>query len=86
MFTHRPLSSSFLWFFLESYKVTPKRNYLGAYGYIRAAMLCSQLQQTSGYSCELRAGAVWEFAVSISLGFPRASLQAYTASRCLKRV
>ena len=31
--THRPLSSSFLWFiFIESYKVIPKRHYLGAYG------------------------------------------------------
>ena len=30
--THRPLSSSFLWFMFKSYKVLPKRNYLGAYG------------------------------------------------------
>ena len=28
--THRPLSSSFLCSYLESYKVIPKRNYLGA--------------------------------------------------------
>ena len=31
--THRPLSSSFYYgVYLESYKVIPKRNYLGAYG------------------------------------------------------
>ena len=30
---HRPLSSSFLWFMLDSYKAIRKRNYLGAYGY-----------------------------------------------------
>ena len=29
--THRLLSSSFLWF-IESCKVIPKKNYLGAYG------------------------------------------------------
>ena len=32
--THRPLSSSFYGLYLESYKVIPKRNYLGAYGYV----------------------------------------------------
>ena len=32
MVPHRPLSSSFLWFISRSYKVIPKRNYLGAYG------------------------------------------------------
>ena len=31
--THRPLSSSFYGLYLESYKVIPRRNYLGAYGY-----------------------------------------------------
>ena len=30
--TYRPLSSSFYGLYLESYKVIPKRNYLGAYG------------------------------------------------------
>ena len=30
---YRPLSSSFLWLYLESYKVIPNRNYLGAYEY-----------------------------------------------------
>ena len=30
--THRPLSSSFLGLYFESYKVIPKRNCLGAYG------------------------------------------------------
>ena len=48
--THRLQSSSLLWFiFLGSYKVTPKRNYLGAYGYYdfrslgpRASALWSQ--------------------------------------------
>ena len=32
--TQRPRNSSFLWcIFLESYKVIPKGNYFGAYGY-----------------------------------------------------
>ena len=38
--THRPLSSSFVWFiFRILYKVIPKRNYLGAGGYTFYAML-----------------------------------------------
>ena len=35
---HRPLSSSFCSLYLESYKVIPRRSYLGAYGY-RAIIL-----------------------------------------------
>ena len=37
--THRPLSSSSLWFDLEPCKVMPKRNYLGGYGYALTQLL-----------------------------------------------
>ena len=33
--THRLHSSSFWGSYLESYKVIPKRNYFGAYGYLQ---------------------------------------------------
>ena len=38
LYTHRPLSSSFLWLlFRLLYKVIPRRNYLGAFGYYDAS-------------------------------------------------
>ena len=38
-FTHRPQVVPFYGLFLESYKVIPKRNYLGAYGFIGVPLM-----------------------------------------------
>ena len=38
-FTHRPQVVPFYGLFLESYKVIPQRNYLGAYGFIGVPLM-----------------------------------------------